>query len=147
MFRPAPKVRSYAAQLLASLQLAAFRPFVAIHVRRTDKKAETGRYVPFEAYLAIVRRIATAADVPRVFMATDDPGLVGVWDACSGPTPSYNSEGFLGWAHDTLSFLMYRILVWVFAGAPFRFVFVGSSDGAKREQGRTLFGMYGSMNR
>ena len=61
----------------------------------------------------------------------------------AGPPPSYNSEGFLGWAPATPSFL-----VWLCAIAPFRFVFmqapcpnlfvvVGdllvSSDVAKRE--------------
>ena len=63
------------------------------------------------------------------------------------PNPSYNSEGFLGWAPATPSFFAHRSLVWLFAGAPFRFVvvqapcqnlfvvggiFVGSSEQAKR---------------
>ena len=33
--------------------------------------------------------------------------------------PSYNSEGFLGWAPATPSFIGHRSLVWLFAGAPF----------------------------
>ena len=35
------------------------------------------------------------------------------------PPPSYNSEGFLGWAPATPSFFGHRSLVWLFAGAPF----------------------------
>ena len=35
------------------------------------------------------------------------------------PPPSYNSEGFLGWAPATPSFFCHRSLVWLFAGAPF----------------------------
>ena len=35
------------------------------------------------------------------------------------PHPSYNSEGFLGWAPATPSFFCHRSLVWLFAGAPF----------------------------
>ena len=38
-------------------------------------------------------------------------------------SPSYNSEGFLGWAPATPSF-GHRSLVWLVAGAPFRFVVV-----------------------
>ena len=38
--------------------------------------------------------------------------------------PFYNSEGFLGWARATPSFFAHRSLVWLFAGAPFRFVVV-----------------------
>ena len=38
--------------------------------------------------------------------------------------PSYNSEGFLGWAPATRSFFGHRGLVWLVAGAPFRFVVV-----------------------
>ena len=36
--------------------------------------------------------------------------------------PPYNSEGLLGWAPATPSFFGHRCLVWLFAGAPFRFV-------------------------
>ena len=35
------------------------------------------------------------------------------------PPPSYNYEGFLGWAPATPSFFGHRSLVWLFAGAPF----------------------------
>ena len=38
--------------------------------------------------------------------------------------PSYNSEGFLGWAPATPSFFGHRSLVWLFAGALFCFVVV-----------------------
>ena len=40
------------------------------------------------------------------------------------PHPSYNSEGFLGWAPATPSFFGHRSLVWLFAGALFCFVVV-----------------------
>ena len=38
--------------------------------------------------------------------------------------PCYKSEGFLGWAPATPSFFGHRSLVWLVAGAPFRFVVV-----------------------
>ena len=40
------------------------------------------------------------------------------------PPPSYSSEGFLGWAPATPSFFGHRSPVWLFAGAPVRFVVV-----------------------
>ena len=63
------------------------------------------------------------------------------------PPPSFNSTGVLGWAPATPSFFGHRSLVWLFVGAPFRFVvvqapcqnlfcgcgvLVGSSEHAKR---------------
>ena len=40
------------------------------------------------------------------------------------PHPSYNSEGFLGWAPAIPSFFAHRSLVWLFARALFCFVVV-----------------------
>ena len=48
----------------------------------------------------------------------------GGWVYSSGPPPPYNSEGFLGWAPATPSFFAHRSLVWLFTGAPCRFVVV-----------------------
>ena len=49
---------------------------------------------------------------------------LGGWVESSGPPPSKNSEGFLGWAPATPCFFGHRSLVWLVAGAPFRFVVV-----------------------
>uniref|UniRef100_A0A7S1NHD7 Alpha-(1,6)-fucosyltransferase N- and catalytic domain-containing protein n=1 Tax=Eutreptiella gymnastica TaxID=73025 RepID=A0A7S1NHD7_9EUGL len=76
VFRPAPKVRAHALQLQESMGLQQFRPFISIHVRRTDKKAETGRYVPIQSYLDVLAQIAKESGLRRVYMATDDPQLV-----------------------------------------------------------------------
>ena len=51
--------------------------------------------------------------------------------ALEPPPPSYNSEGFLGWAPATPSFFVFRSPAWLClrAVAPFRFVFMQAPCG------------------
>ena len=83
---------------------------------------------------AVVAKACGAIDLMKVWRMVNRHPLQelfckggGVWVGGSkalDPHPSYNSEGFLGWAPVTPSFFGHRSLVWLFAGALFCFVVV-----------------------
>ena len=63
--------------------------------------------------------------------------------------PPYNSEGFLGWAPATPSFFGHRSLVWLVAGAPFRFVVHAPCQKGKKKcfHPMCLYSIYSEFSR
>ena len=102
-------------------------------------KIERALYHLRPAYMLVLRIVLAyvVSALDYVYDAMPPSGFVyksyfamgGVWVGGSSagwvglklwtPPPSYNFEGFLGWAPATLSFFGHRSLVWLFAGAPF----------------------------